>query len=358
MSGISVIICCYNSAGRLPATLRHLAAQACGAVPWEVVVVDNNSSDDTAEVARQQWQQLGAPAPLTVVPEPRPGLSMARDKGLAHARYGLVLFCDDDNWLEADYLREAHELMRQDPAIGVLGGLNTAVADVPLPAWFEQVSYAYACGPQADQDGEVSPQRLYVAGAGMVVRRHLFAELAQVGFESQLLDRKGEELSSGGDSELCLLAALLGHKVAYSSRLRLQHYMPAGRLQWSYLRRLMQGHAHSSYRLEFYKRAYHHAPEPRWATKLGHLLGRYATREGLFELYHYARLRLGHHDVYGLHSEFKLAFLNTHLHAVAEHDSIRRKVGALQQKVAAWVRAAGPETASGRAEYASGNSRS
>src|SRR5690348_8092021 len=73
--GISVVICTYNGAERLPQTLAHLAAQEdTGTIAWEVLVVDNASTDDTAEVARRCWP-ADAPAPLRVVGEPRMGLS-------------------------------------------------------------------------------------------------------------------------------------------------------------------------------------------------------------------------------------------------------------------------------------------
>jgi len=338
MDGISVIICCFNSAGRLPATLRHLAAQACGALPWEVVVVDNNSSDATADVARQQWQQLGGPAPLAVVPEPRPGLSMARETGLSHARYGLVLFCDDDNWLEADYLAQAHALMSQDPGIGVLGGLNTAVADVPLPTWFEQVSYAYACGPQAGQDGEVSPQRLYVAGAGMVVRRAIFAELAQVGFQSQLLDRKGEELSSGGDSELCFAIALLGYKVVYSSRLKLFHYMDAKRLSWDYLLRLKKGHGKSYYKLEYYKKLYH-GEEIRdsWRAASWKKVQAMLSKHGAYVLYqYYVNSTRSGADIHSVEAVFYYEMVKTHFQMRRDYAHFLRYLAAFKDNIAAY----------------------
>lgn len=319
MNGISVIICCYNSVPRLPATLRHLAAQEAGALAWEVVLVDNNSTDATADVARQQWQQLGSPAPLAVVAEPRPGLSMARAAGLAAAHFDLVVFCDDDNWLAADYLRQAHELMQQDAQTGILGGLNTAVADGPLPAWFQQVEHAYACGPQADQDGEVSPERLYVAGAGMVVRRRIFAELARAGFQSQLLDRKGEELSSGGDTELCFATALLGYKVVYSSRLKLFHYMEAKRLTWDYLINLNNGHARSYYKLQFYKQAY--ANKSIQSSWFRHLLSnsrQYMSKKGAYLIVNklFNKNQVGNSTV--AYTEFDFQVWKMHLHSFAE----------------------------------------
>jgi glycosyltransferase involved in cell wall biosynthesis len=338
MSGISVIICCYNSAVRLPTTLRYLAAQVAGELAWEVVVVDNNSADDTAAVARQQWQERGSPAPLTVVAEPQPGLSMARKTGLAAARHELILFCDDDNWLEDDYLQQAAAIMGQDAAIGVLGGLNTPVADVPLPAWFSDVAYAYACGPQAEQDGEVSPQRLYVAGAGMVVRRNIFRELEEAGFQSQLLDRKGEELSSGGDTELCFATALLGYKIVYSSRLKLFHYMEAKRLTWDYLLKLKTGHAASYYKLEYYKKLYHHEDiTSSWLNLAAQKVRAMLSKRGAYILYQSCVNRKNAKaDIHTIEAVFYYEMWKAHFRMKNEHASFVRYLAELQTKMTAY----------------------
>lgn len=255
MTGISVIICCYNSAARLPATLRHIAAQRTAGFEWEVVVVDNSSTDGTTEVACQEWQRYGLAVPFRVVPESRPGLVFAREKGLASIRYELILFCDDDNWLDENYISTACALM-QDETIGVLGGLSLPVADVALPAWFDTFGYAYACGPQADQDGNVSADRLFIAGAGMVTRRKIYRQLADSHFTSQLTGRTGADLSSGEDTEFSIVAALLGYRLVYSSQLVLQHYMDAKRLKWAYFLKLAKGHAQSGYKIDLYKQLY------------------------------------------------------------------------------------------------------
>ena len=279
--GISVIICCYNSAARLPATLEHMAAQQTAGFEWEVVVVDNNSTDGTTEVAYREWQRHGLAVPLRVVPEPRPGLVFAREKGLASIRHELILFCDDDNWLDKNYIGTAHALM-QDETIGVLGGLSLPVADVALPAWFAAFGYAYACGPQAEQDGDVSADRLFIAGAGMVTRRKIYRQLADLHFASQLTGRTGADLSSGEDTEFSIVAALLGYRLVYSSRLVLQHYMDAKRLTWAYFLKLAKGHAQSGYKIDLYKQLYRKgAINPSW---LAYFKNTSNVRDGIYLL--------------------------------------------------------------------------
>jgi glycosyltransferase involved in cell wall biosynthesis len=114
LDGVSVIICTHNGATRLPATLAHLKVQKPPIAPWEVLLIDNASSDATAEVARSCWQN--GPAPLRVVQEPCLGVRYARERGLAEAKYSFLGFVDDDNWVADDWVRSAYEIVSSDPA--------------------------------------------------------------------------------------------------------------------------------------------------------------------------------------------------------------------------------------------------
>ena len=251
MRGVSVILCCYNSVLRLPSTLVHLSRQITQNASWEIILVDNGSTDGTSECAKRTWESYSITGvPFILIQEETPGLSFARMAGVHAASYDYLIFCDDDNWLESDYVERAFELMSLDKRIGIMGGLNTAVSDVNLPVWFHEMQLAYACGPQAAQDGEVPRQ--YITGAGMIIRKEIFTTLQSLGFKSQLTDRKGEELSSGGDSEICFIASMLGFKLIYSSELRLQHYMGESRINWPYFVKMTLEHAKASYKLQYY----------------------------------------------------------------------------------------------------------
>jgi glycosyltransferase involved in cell wall biosynthesis len=314
-NAISVIICCYNSSHRLPKTLQYLASQRTENIKWEVIVVDNNSTDDTSKVAITEWQEAGAPVPLIVIQESNSGLSHARAAGIKQAKYDLLLFCDDDNWLETDYIASACQLMQRDAGIGILGGLNTPISTVALPEWFGRFESAYACGPQAPTDGEVLPDRLYITGAGMVIRRAVFEALDRVGFRSKLTDRKGEELSSGGDTELCFAAAIMGFKLVYSSALRLFHFMDPKRLTWEYAVKLNNGHAKSFYKLLFYKKLYRgEALRRSWFKELVSKRKEIVSSEGVLMLYHaYLKGNKAVGDVFNIEMRGKLEMLKAHL---------------------------------------------
>jgi glycosyltransferase involved in cell wall biosynthesis len=252
MKGVSVIVCCYNSAGRIEATLKHLAHQIIPEnVGMEVIVVDNASTDNTASQAREIWQRLGPDMALRIVEEPLPGLTNARQKGITEAQYNYLLFCDDDNWLDQQYVQLVAEILSSNPSIGVLGGWCQAYSEIALPEWFSEMEGFYAVGKQALHSGDVG-KRNFVFGAGMALRKGEYLKLKEAGFRHLLTDRTGTSLVSGGDVEICYMYRLAGFKIWYDERLKLIHYMPANRLQKDYLEKLKAGAAEGVKQLQVY----------------------------------------------------------------------------------------------------------
>lgn len=253
VQGISVVICCYNSAGRIGPTLQHVLAQRPDG-PWEVIVVDNNSTDHTRQVAESVWQASGSEVPFRVVDEERPGLTFARECGFAHAIHPLILLVDDDNHLADGYLATVNGIMSSDASIGILGGVAEAVLDAPPPAWYTGLGHVHATGAPWGVGGTGLTEADAVYGAGMTLRRTVLDRLRAAQFTSQLSDRKGSALSSGGDTELCLAARLAGFRVMCSDRLRFRHLIPSGRVEWGYMCRLYKGFG----RAKAYIDMYHH----------------------------------------------------------------------------------------------------
>jgi glycosyltransferase involved in cell wall biosynthesis len=250
--GISVVICCHNSAQRLPPTLAHLAAQQVReGLVWEVVVVDNASTDDTARVAREAWP-ADSPVPFRVIHEPQPGLSHARRRGFDETHFDLISFIDDDNWCGPDWVQIAADLMEAHPEVGACGGYLEEVCEVEPPAWFERFKTAYAVGPQAEKAGVLERTWDCLAGAGMTIRRAAWEQLLENGFQPLLSGRKGSALTSGEDIEFMYVLRLAGWSLWYEPRLQIRHFIPAGRLQWSYLRRMRRGGGASTVSLDPY----------------------------------------------------------------------------------------------------------
>ena len=240
--GVSIVVCCHNSARLLPKTLAHLAAQEFSPPqpPSEVIVVDNASTDRTAELARESWPD-DCVTPLRVVHEPSLGLTFARLRGIAEAKYEIVCFVDDDNRVGADWINTVLAVMSAHPEVGACGGQVEAVSDVVLPDWFARFQSYYAVGQQASEAGDVTETRGYLWGAGLCLRKQAWQILAEKEFSFLLSDRKGQALSAGGDAELCYALRLAGWRLWYEPGLRMQHFLPAARLRWDYLRRVSRG---------------------------------------------------------------------------------------------------------------------
>jgi glycosyltransferase involved in cell wall biosynthesis len=242
-SGVTIIMCCYNSAKLLPATLKHIAQQKKQPyIDWELIIVNNNSTDDTTQVARQEWDKYALKdVKLSVIDEPQPGLSYARKKGVETASFEYIIFCDDDNWLSSDYLQTAFSILKDNPKIGILGGRSEAIADVSFPDWWNQYISGYAVGKQAAETGYVQ-SRNYLWGAGLVSRKSLLLKVFHKNYPSYLLGRKGGELSSGEDVEICARIILMGYLLYYDETLVLRHYITERRLTVVYRDKMFEGH--------------------------------------------------------------------------------------------------------------------
>jgi glycosyltransferase involved in cell wall biosynthesis len=252
--GVSVIICCYNSSSRIGSTLKHLASQEFDkTVDWEIILVDNASTDGTSENARLIWNELNRNRPnrLKVVHESLLGLSHARERGILEANYEFLLFCDDDNWLCPTYIQTVYDLMSTHSSIAALGGCGTALFETDPPDFVHLNPGPYAVGPQSASDGYLSPlHTLY--GAGTSYRKSALAKLKSNGFNFYLSGRLGNKLLNGEDRELNFALTLLGFKSYYSSKLTFIHFIIAERSTAKYYFENLKGNSYSFYILHAY----------------------------------------------------------------------------------------------------------
>lgn len=242
MKGISVIICCFNSADRLPRTLKYLSQQKLSMdVPWEVIVVNNASTDLTVTVANTEWAKYELPlVKFSIINEDTPGLSNARTKGVNSAQFEYIVFCDDDNWLREDYISIAYQLLNENHNFAAVGGQSDFTSDIDfVPDWFEKYKENYAVGKQNKESGLIT-DRFFLHGAGLAIRRQNYLEAFE-GFPSLLKGRNGEKMSCGEDIELCMRLMTMGFDLYYSEDLNFTHFIPKQRLTSEYLNKLLGG---------------------------------------------------------------------------------------------------------------------
>ena len=241
MNGISIILCCHNSADRLGETLRHLSDQALPAnIPAELILINNASTDDTVEMARREWAKYPTPVVLRVVNEETAGQVFARIKGVKEAKYEIIVFCDDDNRLMDNYLHIAWDRMSQNPKVGAIGGQGIAVSNVPFPDWFEANKTGYACGQQASESG-ICTGKMYLWGAGLVTRKSLMNKVFNPDIPMLCTGRIAGLMFSGDDMEICKRMVLLDNDLYYDQSLIYEHFITESKLTLNYLELLNRG---------------------------------------------------------------------------------------------------------------------
>ncbi len=237
MRDVTVAICTHNNATLLDRTLTVLALQNFEPDYWSALVVDNNSTDETAEVvARHQRSEL-IPH-LQYCREPRLGIAHARHRAIREASSEFVAFVDDDCLLAPDWLQQALTFSLAHPKAGAIGGRVKVLWESPPPPTALSRATWYA-----EQNFGDVPQQMpsagftYLVGAGLVVRRTALEESGWL--EKRLLvGRKGRELSAGEDVEIVLRIRQAGYELWYNPAMILEHVIPERRLSIQYLSRM------------------------------------------------------------------------------------------------------------------------
>lgn len=197
---VSVVVSTYNRADRLPLALEALLGQT-GSVAHEIVVVDNNSTDDTASVVRRIAAQSGGR--LRHAFEPRQGLSHGRNTGIALARAPIVALTDDDVRVENDWVTQVKRAFDENPGIDYIGGRVLPHWLEPPPAWLTTAHWS----PLALQDYGTEPietgrdRAVCLVGASLAFRRRVFD---RVGLFTPSLGRIKDGIGSTEDHDLQL----------------------------------------------------------------------------------------------------------------------------------------------------------
>jgi len=249
MKGVSVIVCCYNSEKLLTPTIAHLLNQQIdGEFGYEIIVVDNNSSDSTAQTAARLLEASAPNINSSIIHEEKPGLAYARKAGINKAKYNYVIFCDDDNWLAPDYVARAFKIMEADNTLAAIGGKGDAVFETEKPGWFNIYESAYATG---SQEGNLKDNLLF--GAGIVIRKQILSDLFKANFHSILPGRTQGKLLAGDDAEYTIVFKILGFNINYLPELKFKHFLKQERLNYTYLKKMFIGFGNSRPQIDCYK---------------------------------------------------------------------------------------------------------
>jgi glycosyltransferase involved in cell wall biosynthesis len=197
---VSVVVSTYNRADRLPLALDALLAQV-GDVAYEIIVIDNNSTDTTRQVVENIAARAGGRVRYAF--EPRQGLSHGRNTGISLARAPIIAFSDDDVRVAPDGVQQLTRIFDEHPGIDYVGGRVLPYWMEPPPRWLTKAHWA----PLALQD--YGPQPIVVGrelamclvGANLAFRRRVFD---LVGLFNPALGRIKDGIGSSEDHDMQL----------------------------------------------------------------------------------------------------------------------------------------------------------
>lgn len=242
MFDLTVAIRAYNAAARLPKLFACLQQQLLPeGLNWEVVVVDNNSSDATAKVIAEVARSCVLPCPLRYVLEVRQGAAFARQRALLEAQADLVGFLDDDNYPAPDWIAELWQYSQLHPEAGAFSGKIYGDFEVPPPPNFNHLASYLALIDRGDRPFSYSRRkdRVLPPGAGLVIRKS--AWLKSVPKTFTISGPVGASLAlKGEDMELLGWLQKSGWEILYNPKLVISHYIPAWRLERDYLMALVR----------------------------------------------------------------------------------------------------------------------
>jgi glycosyltransferase involved in cell wall biosynthesis len=243
----TVVIPTFNGETRLPRVLDKLKDCIAysqqvewAAITWEIMIIDNNSCDRTAEVVQTYQTHWPINYPLKYVFEPQQGLGFARQRAIQEARGEFVGFLDDDNFPEPDWVIQAYLFGKERPNVGAYGGKVLPIYEATPPENFDRIEGFLAIRDRGDRINSYQPELLSLPpGAGMVVRRQAWCDV--VPKTPRLRGKIEGKMIQGDDWEPLIYLYKAGWEIWYNPAMSIDHQIPAWRLEREYMLTLIHG---------------------------------------------------------------------------------------------------------------------
>lgn len=229
---ITVAIPTHNGRQRLPAVFDALKGQVSHPYSWEVLVVDNCSTDGTSDWVQTEGAEHLPDIEVRCIFERKKGVGFARQAAVMAAKGRLIAFLDDDLYPANDWVEQAVRFFEDNPELVAANGCIKGRFMTDPPEGFERIASFFALFEYAEPTRPYNANKMDLPpGAGLIVDRKAWMEYVP----SRLSLARGP----GEDWEALLYLAKSGKEMWYSSTLTLTHLIPETRFEPDYLKNLM-----------------------------------------------------------------------------------------------------------------------
>lgn len=252
----TVAIRTYNAEKRLPEVLDHLLAQTdTEGLRWEVLVVDNNSTDCTVAIVAEYAQRWRQDSELRCVSEPKQGSAFARDRAMQDAASeSLVGFLDDDNFPKTNWVAEAYRFGLSHPNVGAYGSNIYAKLDEPPPPEFHQIKFLLAVEERGSVPFRYTTVGMVPNGPGCVIRKQAWQAVVP---QHRRLKGRDETwkvmIATAEDIEVMLYIQSSQWEVWHNPGMEVWHHVPPRRFEPQYLLKMARSAGLAAHSCRFAK---------------------------------------------------------------------------------------------------------
>ena len=230
---VSVIVCTYNRAHYLAETLAHLLQQNISLNSFEIVLINNNSTDHTESVCNQ-FSSQNPDFPFRYILEVIPGLSYARNRGIKEAKGEILTFIDDDAFAQPDFVKTIAKYFSKNANTIAVGGKIIPKYEGKPPKWMSKYLLPLVAALDMGNEIKVFPKGKFPIGANMSIRKEA---IEKYGSFDVNLGRKANELEGSEEKDFFFRLGKPKAKVVYLPQAVVYHIIPAKRISFEHIKK-------------------------------------------------------------------------------------------------------------------------
>lgn len=231
----SFVTCTYNRATFLPKTLTSLCEQTFLGKDYEIIIIDNNSVDNTAEIC-QNFKEKYKFKQISYFKELNQGLSHALNRGISEAKGEYIIYVDDDETIDKIHLEKLNEYLLEFPDAELCASPVTPIYERDTPKWMSKFTQRLIGGYfNLGKKVKLLSKTHYPGTGHTIIRRELYDKF---GLYNTALGRKGTALLGAEDKDMAFRLIEGNVKAYYFPDIPIYHHIPAYKLTDDFFNKL------------------------------------------------------------------------------------------------------------------------